>query len=288
MKTLIIDGNNLIHRTFWTAKNQAKRLNEQEEISNLHIYFTLNAIFSYVTKFNPAKTIIVWDEKAEYHKNVRKEEFDSYKANRSKDQTPHGNNKEIKRILGYLGINSIFSKKLEADDIIAYICRETEGQKTVVSVDKDFIQLIDNDVVLFDPIRKTEFNLANLFELTGATSIKEWLIIKCIAGDRSDNVPGIPKFGIKRINKYLQGEILLSEEEKQIYDRNLSIFKLDKYKDYNCEQEYYNTQLQVPLTLNWSLFLEECEERKFSMLLKRKDAWYSTFFLKNKLSSIFS
>ena len=88
MKTLIIDGNNLVHRTWWTAKNQAKR-NEDVNLSNLHIYFTLNAIYSYVNKYKPDKTITVWDEKLDYQVNTRKTEFADYKGNRIKDNTPH-------------------------------------------------------------------------------------------------------------------------------------------------------------------------------------------------------
>ena len=50
MKTLIIDGNNLVHRTFWTAKTQSKRtgVDDPVQIANFHIYFTLNAIYSYI------------------------------------------------------------------------------------------------------------------------------------------------------------------------------------------------------------------------------------------------
>ena len=83
-----------------------------------------------------------------------------YKGNRSSDSTPHQHNEAIKEMLGLLGIKSVFPRELEADDVIAYLCKETEGKKVIISVDRDFIQLVNEDVTLFDPIRKKEFSLA--------------------------------------------------------------------------------------------------------------------------------
>ena len=75
-------------------------------------------------QFVPDSTVFVWDEKKDYKPNIRKEVFEGYKGNRSKDLSPHQNNEVIKSILLSMGINSIFPSQLEADDIVAYICRE--------------------------------------------------------------------------------------------------------------------------------------------------------------------
>jgi len=290
MKKLIIDGNNLIHRTYWTAKTQSQRTNTNtpEQINNFHIYFTLNAVFSYVTKFNPDKTIFVWDEKPEYQVNERKTEYENYKSNRSGDTAPHQNNNAIKEMLRYLGIPSIFPRQLEADDIVAYICKRTTGQKIIVSVDKDFIQLVDANITLYDPIRKLEYTDKNFEERTGLKDTMEWLQVKCITGDRSDNVAGIPKFGKAKITKWLKGEIVMSEEEKNIYDRNLSLFRLDAFEKNLDEIKYYEDQLSVEVLNNWGDFQEECKLRDFNSILKKKESWYSLFFLKGKLQSLFA
>jgi 5'-3' exonuclease len=290
MKKLIIDGNNLIHRTFWTAKTQSQRTNTctPDQISNFHIYFTLNAVFSYVTKFNPDKTIFVWDEKPEYQVNERKAEYENYKSNRSGDTAPHQNNNVIKEMLRYLGIPSIFPRQLEADDIVAYICKRTAGQKIIVSVDKDFIQLVDTDTTLYDPIRKLEYTDKNFKERTGCKDTTEWLQIKCITGDRSDNVTGIPKFGKAKIAKWCSGEIVMSEEERHIYDRNLSLFRLDAFERNLDEVKYYEDQLSVEVLNDWTSFQEECKRRDFNSILKKKESWYSLFFLKGKLQSLFA
>ena len=288
-KTLIIDGNNLVHRCWWTAKNQAIRTNtaEPEQISNLHIYFTLNAIFSYVTKFQPQKTIVVWDEKPDYRVNERKVIFSEYKGGRSTDSSPHQNNNAIKSILRMLGIASIFPRELEADDIVAYICKSFEGKKMIISVDKDFIQLIDSNTSLYDPIRKIEYNYHNLYSLIGYSDVDTWFNIKCLTGDKSDNVTGIPKFGKAKIKKYLNGEIELSEEEKEIYNRNNSLFNLNKIMHNEAEQEYYKSQLENTVESSWDEFIIECKDRNFNNILGKKESWYSSFFLRNKLQLLF-
>jgi len=288
MKTLVIDGNNLIHRTYWTAKTQSKRTDTDtlDQLSNFHIYFTLNAVYSYVAKFTPTRTIFIWDEKPDYQKNDRKLQFEDYKGNRSGDPSPHQNNETIKQLLSYLGIASIFPRELEADDIAAYICKQTEGQKVIVSVDKDFLQLIQPEVILYDPIRKTEYRYDTFEDQTG-WSVDNWLVAKCCMGDKSDNVPGLVKFGNSKIKKFISGEIVLTDEQQEIYSRNYSLFSLDAIMQKAEEQEYYKQQLSVPVNTNWSAFVEECNKRQFNAILKKKEAWHTLFFLTAKLSSIF-
>jgi 5'-3' exonuclease len=284
MKTLIIDGNNLIHRTWWTAKNQAKR-NEDANISNLHIYFTLNAIFSYVNKYMPTSTIVVWDEKPEYRINARKAEYEGYKGNRSKDNSPHENNDAIKQMLSFLGLPSIFPRELEADDIVAYICKNRPGSKIIASVDRDFLQLVSKDVILFDPIRKIEFTEDTFEEMTGYAHA-DWLVAKCLQGDSSDNVPGVKGFGKVTIQKYLNGDVTLTEEQQELYEKNFSLFSLDKVDDHPDELVYYEDQLVVKVEPSWSSFLDECKVRDFNRILNKEQTWYSLFFAGPKLQSL--
>lgn len=289
MKTLIIDGNNLIHRTYWTAKTQSQKTNTStpEQINNFHIFFTLNAIFSYVSKFTPDTTILVWDEKPDYQINERKAQYIEYKGNRTGDTEPHQNNTIIKQIASYLGIASIFPRQYEADDIVSYICRFTPGKKVIVSVDKDFIQLIDNDTIFYDPIRKTEYNDQNFEEKTGYKNTRDWLIAKSLLGDKSDNVPGIYKFGKAKITRFLNNEINLTEEEEIIFKRNYDLFNLSVIDEQHDEAIYYKEQLNTVHTGSWNNFISMCKEYDFKSFLNKKESWYSLFFLKDKLKSIF-
>jgi len=284
MKTLIIDGNNLVHRTFWTAKTQSKRTGVEDplQIANFHIYFTLNAIYSYINRFKPTKTIVVWDEKIEYQQNIRKEKLSEYKGNRSKDNSPHEQNEVIKSMLKNLGIPSIFPREREADDIVAYICKTFEGKKVIVSVDRDFLQLVDANTILFDPIRKREFVLETFEQDTDYTKT-EWLRAKCLLGDKSDNVAGVPRFGKARVRKWLDGELTLTAEQEEIFNRNMTIFNLDEVMSHDSERTYYQSQLEVGVEVDWSSFVAECEIRDFKNILKKKDQWYSSFILSNRL-----
>ena len=290
MKSLIIDGNNLIHRTFWTAKNIVG-LEDAEKLSNFHIYFTLNAIKSYVNTYKPDKIIACWDEKPDYQRNDRKELFSEYKGNRSNDTAPHKNNEKIKEFLYTLGIPSIFPRKLEADDVIAYLTENLEGSKVIISVDKDFLQLINNSVIVYDPIRKKETNTANFMDNAGCDQCN-FMTIKCLTGDKSDNVPGIPKFGKVKVQKYLEGKIVLTEEEQSIFTRNLELFRLDKYSQIVNRDEllYYQDQMPAALSCdpNFQLFIDLCKEHDISSILSKKEDWYNLFFVKHKLLSMFA
>ena len=97
---------------------------------------------SYVRQFVPETVVFVWDEKKERQTNIRRAILKEYKQNRTSDSAPHQNNETIKSILLSMGINSIFPRQLEADDIVSYICREHKGEKVIISVDRDFLQLI--------------------------------------------------------------------------------------------------------------------------------------------------
>lgn len=289
MKSLIIDGNNLVYRTWWTAKNIVGT-EEVAKLSNFHIYFTINAIKSYVNTFKPDKIIACWDEKPDYQRNDRKELFPEYKGNRSTDTAPHQNNEKIKELLYTLGIPSIFPRKLEADDVIAYLTEALEGSKVIISVDKDFLQLVSKDIIIYDPIRKKETNVFNFAENAGCEQVN-FMTIKCLVGDKSDNVPGIPKFGKVKVKKYLEGRVILTEEENLLVTRNLELFRLDKYKSVENRDELIYYQEQIPATLscepNFQQFLDLCQEHNMNSILNKKEDWYNLFFVKHRLLSMF-
>ena len=182
----------------------------------------------------------------------------------------------------------MFPRELEADDIIAYLCDTLEGSKVIVSVDKDFLQLVSSSTLLYDPIRKEEYTTDNFEEKTGWDNTFNWLNAKCILGDKSDNVPGIPKFGKVKIIKWLKNEIKLTDEQLEIFKRNLSLFSLDAFHYKLEEKEYYEKQLNLPLEYNWKAFISVCEQRRFNSFLKKKDSLYTMFIVKNRLQDLFS
>lgn len=288
MKKLIIDGNNLIHRTYWVAKNVSKRsaADSIELLDNFHIHTTLNAVISYVNTYNPTDTYVVWDARRGDKSNTRKDIFDEYKGNRSTDSSPHRNNDTIQFLLEKLGIKSIFPFNLEADDIVAHICT-LPGNNVIISVDKDFLQLVNDHTVLFDPIRKKEYNINNFEEMTGCKDTVQWMHEKCLLGDKSDNVPGaITKSKLKKLN---ENKYTLTDEEKQIYERNKQLFSLSHdIESKHVDISFYTEQLNKPCDKDWQVFVDECTKRNFTSILKKKSEIYSSFFLASRLLSFFA
>ena len=294
MKILTIDGNNLVHRVYWVANN-IKNVSE-----NYHVYMFLNSIKSYVEMYQPDKTFCVWDEKPDYKPNKRKELLQDYKGNRDKEYgiEVHTKNEIIKEMLNTMGIPSIFPRSYEADDVIKIINDAYDKHLTtkfyltkklfrhiIVTVDRDLCQLISNKVSVYDPIRKIEINKENFKEILKYDK-KDFIKVKALTGDKSDNIPGLKGFGKVKIEKFLNGEVFLTEEENDIYKRNLELVTLTEDKD---EKEYVLNQLsEIKDTTNYDKFKELSKEYSFSQIVKNDTKWYTAFFQDNRLLELLS
>ena len=288
MKNLIFDGNNLVHRTFWTAKH----INQQDEsLTGLHVYLTLNSIKSVVQKFKPTNVYITWDTSLNRQERFRTALYQEYKGTRSNDSTPHENNDTIIQCLNALGIPSFFPTILEADDVISYLTDTLSGERIIVSADKDFLQKVDEYVSLYDPIRKNLITLHN-FEEHAKCKREDFMKIKCISGDKSDNVAGIPGYGKVKLQKVINNVLELTESDKVIYERNYNLFRLDRYTDLECIDEYnsyvdqFNINKNVKPTFNE--FIDLCKSLNMQNILVNKESWYSIFFKESKLLSLFN
>ena len=107
-------------------------------------------------------------------------------------------------------------EKLEADDIIAYLAKQASGNNkkvTIVSSDKDFLQLVDKNIEVYAPVKKKTFTLDNIVEEIKVLP-ENYNIVKALLGDNSDNLQGVKGLGIKTI---------LSEWKSFAYDSNASL-----------------------------------------------------------------
>ena len=294
MKILTIDGNNLVHRVYWVANN-IKNVSE-----NYHVYMFLNSVKNYVEMYKPDRTYMVWDEKPDYRPNKRKELLEDYKGNRDKDYSleVHNANELIKELLNYMGIPSIFPREYEADDVIGII-NETVRKESIskfyktkkhfrhiiVTVDRDLCQLVNERVSVYDPIRKYEINNEN-FEEKLKYNRNDFIKVKALQGDKSDNIPGIKGMGNVKTEKFLKGEIELTDEEKDIFNKNLQLVKLT---DDSEEVDYVNKQIyNASFKTDWNNFLEKVKELKFNNIIKKESVWYSAFFQDNRLLELLS
>lgn len=284
MKRLIIDGNNLVHRVFWVSKNQPV-FNE-----HFHIHLFLSSVKNYIIQYKPDVVYCAWDEKIDYTVNKRKELNADYKGNRDKERNAEVHNKNyiIKELLDCLGIRSVLPKSYEADDVMSFFHDLfPEDQKVIITVDKDMCQLIDERTIVFDPIRKKEFTVDNFVEVTGYNR-EDFIKVKALTGDKSDNIPGIKGFGKAKIAKFLNGDYSLNSDEMALYESNLKLVDLSVTLTDDDERSYVSEQFERELKQDFEAFKNKCKEYNLNKILKDINSWYDAFFMKNKLEEMFS
>jgi len=166
---------------------------------------------------NPDSIVIVWDgpggsrKRRQQNKNY-KEGRKPIRVNRPNNLTPEQQRENMVwqqvRLIEYLNELPVIQfrfDEIEADDVISYVSRlpHYQGwQKVIVSNDKDFIQLCDDETVLFRPTQKVVHNKMNIVEQFDIHP-RNFAVARAIAGDASDNLVGVPRAGLKSIAKNL-------------------------------------------------------------------------------------
>jgi 5'-3' exonuclease len=183
-----------------------------------------------------------------------------------------------------LGIHNICPGVLEADDVIYWLSNHFKNdRKTVVSVDKDLIQLVDENTNVFSPIKNVLITPDNFEELNDIP-IKHFVSLKALVGDKSDNIDGVPRVGTKTAQKILmEGNIKsrLNAKDYKIYERNLDLVDLSRAFNFHPgEEKIYNDQLKS-FTNHHSCvtkFKELCEKFNLKTILDHIQDWRGTFF----------
>ena len=149
-------------------------------------------------------------------KNFRNDIYSEYKANRS--ETPEDlipQFEYIRKAVKAFSLPSIELINYEADDLLATYAKQIvdAGAKvTVISSDKDLMQLVSEKIRLYDPMKNKVLGENEVFEKFGVKP-NQVIDVQSLAGDPSDNIPGVPGIGVKTaaelINKYKTLEILL-------------------------------------------------------------------------------
>ncbi len=192
-------------------------------------------------------------------KTFRNEIYTEYKANRSEapdDLAPQF--EYIRKSVVAFNLPSVDLPNYEADDLIATYAEQilAKGAKvTIVSSDKDLMQLHKKDVRLFDPMKNKFITSEDIINKFGVEA-KKVIDVQSLAGDSSDNVPGVPGIGIKTaaelINKYgslenllknaaeikqnKRRETLIENKDKAIISKKLVTLKKDTPVDRDIEE----------------------------------------------------
>lgn len=210
---LIIDGLNTFLRSFTMINHMNP---DGHHIGGLTGF--LKSIGYAIRMTDPTKVVIVFDGVG--GSNARRNLYPEYKANRntsritnynifsSKDEENESINNQMSRLIQYLQclpVTVISIDGLEADDIIGYLANKfqahNETQKvTIMSADKDFIQLVSDKVHCYSPTKKKIYTPKDVLEEFGVSS-NNFLNYKILMGDASDNIPGITGLGPKKLLK---------------------------------------------------------------------------------------
>ena len=198
-KIVLIDGNNLMFRSYYATAYTGNVMKNSKG-------FPTNALYGFVGMMNK----IIHEEKPEYvavafdiGKNFRKQKYETYKDGRS--ETPEELKMQMpiaREILDGMGIKHFELEPYEADDIIGTfvkMCEEDpEYEALIVSSDKDLLQLISDEtqVKLLKQKDYIRYNHKNFVEDWGFEPIR-MIDYKALAGDPSDNIPGVKGIGDK-------------------------------------------------------------------------------------------
>jgi len=161
------------------------------------------------------------------------------------------------RLIEYLNqmpVSQILIEGIEADDIIAHVCHVLTGwEKVIISSDNDFLQLCDHETLLYRPTQKELLSAKTIVETHGI-SPNNFAMARAIAGDKSDNLLGVPRTGLKTIASRfpmfrekdvdvtfdrLYDECRNTDSSAKVYENIL------KYKD-RVETNYKMMQLYSP------------------------------------------
>ena len=210
-KVLIIDGLNTFIRVFSVIPTT-----NDDGIHVGGIVGFLKSVGYAIKMLAPTRTIIVFDGKG--GSNRRRKLYPEYKAKRTTkirlnrvnefeniDDERHSMLMQLSRCAEYLEklpVNIISVDNVEADDVMAYIAKQLlpKSKTTIMSTDKDFLQLVSDRISVWSPTKKKLYNPEKVLEEYKVTS-RNLLLSRIFEGDQSDNIKGVMGIGVKTLLK---------------------------------------------------------------------------------------
>lgn len=240
-KVILVDGNNLMFRSYFATAYTGNLMKNSKGESTNALYGFVNMINKIIEEEKPNYMAVAFD----IGKNFRHAKYKDYKAGRQEtptellEQMP-----KARTLLDAMGIKHYEVENYEADDIIGTISvmalDDPEFDATIVSSDKDLLQLINKevDVKLLKTKDFIRYNEKTFKEDYGIDPIR-MIDLKALMGDPSDNVPGVKGIGEKTALKLLQqyesleeiynhiDEIKGSLHDKLVSDKENAFFSKD-------------------------------------------------------------
>lgn len=263
----------------------------------------------------PTRVILVFDGQGNI--TNRRNTYSEYKANRQIKRITNFNvfstleeesdsvSSQMMRLLDYLKtlpVNISIIDKIEADDTIAYLSQKLKDDVIIYSADQDFLQLVNKRITVYSPIKKKFYRPQDVFDQYGLYP-QNFITIKCLMGDKSDNLPGVKGLGPKKLFKYFpelggNKQFTLNEaynkatekvEEHGIYG-NVHLFKKQLEINYelmsledielleNDQQELDELIDTSPYNFNKAKFLGMYEKDLLGRGIPNTEFWLSEVF----------
>ena len=284
-KIILVDGNNLLFRSFYATAYQGVIMKNSKGFPTNALYGFINMMNKIIKEENPTYIMVAFDK----GKTFRHDKYDDYKAGRQampdelKEQFP-----KAKEVLDAMGIKHFEIENYEADDIIGTLAKrvdeEDEFIATIVSSDKDLLQLISDevDVKLLKQsghILMTREEFMNTYQVEPIRMID----LKALMGDASDHIPGVKGIGektaINLLAKYgsLDG---LYENIESVTGKTKEKLLADKdnaYMSYDLATIFREVPLEFDLEeckyggINQEAFIKMLEEFEFHSMLRKMD-----------------
>ena len=245
-RLLILDSNALLNRAFYAIPE----LTTSEGIHTNAVYGFVNMLFKMKEELKPDYIVAAFDKKGP---TFRHKEYEDYKAGRKKmpselaEQFPI-----IKELLGLLSITKYELEGFEADDIIGSLAKYAEKNNIevfIVTGDRDALQLASeniNVVITKKGVTETAtYNYKSFVDEFGVTPT-QFIDVKGLMGDKSDNIPGVPGVGEKTAYKLIQTYGSIEEVLNNI--DNISGKKLKENLETYREQAIFSKKLATIVT----------------------------------------
>lgn len=196
---MLVDGNNLVYRSFFAIPP----LTNREGLPTNAIYGFATVLRKFLSEQQPESAAVVFDAGG---RTFRHEVFKQYKANRP--PTPDNLALQFpytRELCDALGVAKIEMTGVEADDLIGTLATRaiTDGYRVlIVSSDKDFLQLVNEDITVVHPSKETRLDIDGVKEKFGVRP-DQVIDVLALMGDSVDNVPGVPGIGEKGAAKLI-------------------------------------------------------------------------------------
>jgi DNA polymerase-1 len=250
--TLLIDGYGFVFRAYHVQPPLTSPTGEPVGA----LYGFTSMLLKLLNDFRPAKCAVVFDG---IGKNFRHRLYPEYKTHRPpvpedlKSQLPL-----VRHAAKALNFHILELDGTEADDVIATVSKHiaAQGEKVViVSSDKDLMQLIDDNIIMYDPIKAKYIDAESVYEKFGVAPDKVRDVL-ALMGDSSDNIPGAPGIGPKSAAELI-GEFdtlsnLLLSTDKIKQDRRRQIIQ-DNIDQIQISWELVGLKYNLDITNNGTL-----------------------------------